>query len=144
MNEDMYSPLLLEVLAAAKKIGNLEENPITVERFILALSQVLPAEEPEEEGELKGAVSLYRRYFRNHEMMKVALQAYIETPDPLAILDDLVMEKLLVCLDVFSDVGLIRLHRFHKYIRIELVPNTGKADLNQSKTMQILLQAKES
>ena len=52
--------------------------------------------------------------------------------------------KLMTCLDIFSDVGLIRLHRFHKYIRIELVPNTGKADLNQSKTMQILLQAKES
>ena len=52
--------------------------------------------------------------------------------------------KLMTCLDIFSDVGLIRLHRFHKYIRIELVPNTGKADLNHSKTMQILLQAKES
>ncbi len=54
------------------------------------------------------------------------------------------MGKLLTCLDIFSDVGLIQIQRQHKYIRIELCHTTGKADLNQSKTMQILLRGKRS
>ena len=52
--------------------------------------------------------------------------------------------QLLVCLDIFRDVGLLRLERFHKYISIELNPSQGKADLNNSQTMQALLCAKES
>ena len=52
--------------------------------------------------------------------------------------------RLLTCLDIFADVGLLSLQRQHKYIRIELNHTGGKADLNQSKTMQLLLQAKGS
>ena len=52
---------------------------------------------------------------------------------------------LLTCLDIFADVGLLRHQRMHKYILIELNRATGgKADLNQSKTMQSLLRMKES
>ena len=52
--------------------------------------------------------------------------------------------KLLTCLDIFADVGLLRHQRLHKYIVIDLCRTSGKADLNQSKTMQILLQRKRS
>ena len=52
--------------------------------------------------------------------------------------------KLLTCLDIFADVGLLRTHRLHKYIRIDLLHTSGKADLNQSTTMQLLLRAKGS
>ena len=51
---------------------------------------------------------------------------------------------MLTCLDIFRDVGLLRYGRQHKYIHIELTPGTEKADLTQSRTMQILLRAKES
>ena len=52
--------------------------------------------------------------------------------------------QLLTCLDIFQDVGLLRLHRMHKYIAITLTPGQNKADLNESRTMQLLLRAKES
>ena len=52
--------------------------------------------------------------------------------------------KLLTCLDIFADVGLLQTHRLHKYIRIDLLHTNGKADLNQSNTMQLLLRAKGS
>ena len=52
--------------------------------------------------------------------------------------------RLLTCLDIFADVGLLSLQRQHKYIRIDLNHTNGKADLNQSNTMQLLLQAKGS
>ena len=52
--------------------------------------------------------------------------------------------QLLTCLDIFADVGLLRLHRKHKYIHIELSAPGQKADLSSSVTMQLLLQAKES
>ena len=52
--------------------------------------------------------------------------------------------KLLICLDIFSDVGLLQTQRIHKNLSIRLTPGSDKADLNQSRTMQILLQAKES
>ena len=52
--------------------------------------------------------------------------------------------QLLTCLDIFSDVGLLRLDKHHKYIHIDLTAPNGKADLTQSRTMQHLLQAKES
>ena len=51
--------------------------------------------------------------------------------------------KLLTCLDIFADVDLIRIQRLHKYMTIELLPCKEKADLNTSKTMQILISAKE-
>ena len=52
--------------------------------------------------------------------------------------------KLLTCLDIFADVGLLEVHRLHKNLTIRPTPGSGKADLNESTTMQILLQAKES
>ena len=49
--------------------------------------------------------------------------------------------KLLVCLDIFADVGLISVQRLHKTLTIELLPCQQKADLSTSKTMQILMAA---
>lgn len=54
------------------------------------------------------------------------------------------LSQLLTCLDIFRDVGLLRTQKLHKYIAIELTPGNEKADLGQSKTLQTLLQAKES
>ena len=48
---------------------------------------------------------------------------------------------LLVCLDIFADVGLLELTRQHKHMTIRLVPTEGKADLFQSRTLQLLEQA---
>ena len=50
--------------------------------------------------------------------------------------------KLLTCLDIFAEVGLLQTQRLHKYIRIDLRHSGGKADLNQSPTMQLLQRAK--
>ena len=52
--------------------------------------------------------------------------------------------KLLTCLDIFADVGLLQVQRLHKYITIRLTPGPGKADLTRSQTMQLLLRRKES
>ncbi len=52
--------------------------------------------------------------------------------------------QLMTCLDIFTDVGLLKCQRLHKYITIELTPGTVKADLLSSATMQALLRAKES
>ena len=52
--------------------------------------------------------------------------------------------QLMVCLDIFRDVGLLQTRRLRKYILIDLVPLAGKADLTASRTMQTLLRAKES
>ena len=54
------------------------------------------------------------------------------------------LEQLMTCLDIFSDVGLLKTQRLHKYISIQLTPGQGKADLGASATMQTLLQLKES
>ena len=51
---------------------------------------------------------------------------------------------MLTCIDIFSDVGLLQAQRQHKYLLIQTTPGSGKADLNQSQTMQALLSAKES
>ena len=51
---------------------------------------------------------------------------------------------LLTCLDIFSDVGLLQLQRMHKHLQIRLHTVDGKADLQQSSTLQRLLQRKES
>jgi len=56
----------------------------------------------------------------------------------------LTLGQLLVCLDIFRDVGLLQLQRMHKYLTVTLTHFDGKADLNQSQTLQQLLQAKES
>ena len=52
--------------------------------------------------------------------------------------------QLLTCLDIFRDVGLLQTQRLRKFMVIDLTPSNEKADLSASKTMQILLQAKES
>ena len=52
--------------------------------------------------------------------------------------------QLLTCLDIFRDVELLQLQRMRKYITICLVQRSSKADLNSSRTMQRLLQRKES
>ena len=54
------------------------------------------------------------------------------------------LQELLLCLDVFSEVGLLRQQRRHKYITVYLTPQPGKADLYASRTMQNLLRVKES
>ena len=52
---------------------------------------------------------------------------------------DLSLGKLLTCLDIFADVGLLQMQKLHKHITIELLPCSEKADLMTSKTMQKLL-----
>ena len=55
--------------------------------------------------------------------------------------------QLLTCLDIFVDVGLLTLTRYHKYMELRLSQRQGKADLSASATMQQLqncLAAKES
>ena len=52
------------------------------------------------------------------------------------------LSKLLTCLDIFADVGLLEIRRQHKYISITLTQTQQKADLNTSRTMQTLLQLK--
>ena len=52
--------------------------------------------------------------------------------------------QLMVCLDIFRDVGLLQSKRHHKYLILTLTPGTEKADLNESETLQRLLRAKES
>ena len=54
------------------------------------------------------------------------------------------LEKMLICLDIFRDVGLLTLQRQHKYISIQVNTQAEKTDLNLSPTLQKLLQAKES
>jgi len=52
------------------------------------------------------------------------------------------LDKLLVCLDVFADVGLMKVQRLHKYITISLIHREGKADLTESQTMKRLYAVK--
>ena len=52
--------------------------------------------------------------------------------------------QMLACLDIFRDVGLLEMHKLHKYITIRLTPGSEKADLKESETLRQLLQAKES
>ena len=52
--------------------------------------------------------------------------------------------KLMTCLDIFSDVGLLETQRLRKYITIRLIPRQDKADLNASQTMQQLIAARDS
>ena len=52
--------------------------------------------------------------------------------------------QMMICLDVFRDVGLLQTTRLHKYLSIRLTPGPQKADLNESRTLQQLLLLKES
>ena len=56
----------------------------------------------------------------------------------------LTLGQLLVCLDVFRDVGLLEVQKQRKTLTLIPTPGPNKADLNESKTMQTLLKAKES
>ena len=49
----------------------------------------------------------------------------------------------MACLDIFSDVELLTYRRYRNNLILRIHPREGKADLNRSKTMQLLLQAKE-
>ena len=48
------------------------------------------------------------------------------------------LSKLLVCLDIFSDVDLLQICRYHKYICVKLTQPGQKADLTASPTMAAL------
>ena len=52
--------------------------------------------------------------------------------------------QMIVCLEIFRDVGLLELQRLHKHYRIRLTPGPQKADIQTSQTLQRLLRAKES
>ena len=54
------------------------------------------------------------------------------------------LEKMLTCLDIFRDVGLLTLQHQHKYISVRINANAEKTDLNLSPTLQKILQVKES
>ncbi len=54
------------------------------------------------------------------------------------------LSKLLTCLDIFADVGLLTQERLNKYLSIRLASPAGKADLQASPTMQKLMGLKES
>ena len=54
------------------------------------------------------------------------------------------LQDLLICLDIFADVGLLQLERLHKHLQICLCPGDIKADLTASPTMARLLSLKES
>ena len=49
------------------------------------------------------------------------------------------LDQMLVCIDIFADVGLLETARLHNDITVRLLPATEKADLNTSRTMQKLL-----
>lgn len=55
---------------------------------------------------------------------------------------DLSLAQMLICLDIFTDVGLIHITRHTQNFTIHLLPNEGKRDLNESATMQRLLGVK--
>ena len=54
------------------------------------------------------------------------------------------LAKLLTCLRIFADVGLIGLTSYRKNFTISLQPAVQKADLQQSETMQKLQAMKEA
>ena len=53
-------------------------------------------------------------------------------------------EKMMVCLDIFKDVALVEVQRLNKHLLIHLADCCRKADLQESITLQKILQAKES
>ena len=52
--------------------------------------------------------------------------------------------KLLTCLDIFADVGLLQIGRHNRTLNIRLIPADRKADLQSSATLQTLQALKES
>ena len=49
------------------------------------------------------------------------------------------LDQMLVCIDIFADVGLLETARLHNDITVRILPADQKADLNTSRTMQKLL-----
>lgn len=58
--------------------------------------------------------------------------------------EPLSLGRLLTCLDIFRDVGLIEMQRRNRDLFIRPISREGKADLSESATMQTLLRRKES
>lgn len=58
--------------------------------------------------------------------------------------EPLSLGRLLTCLDIFRDVGLIEMQRRSRDLFIRPISREGKADLSESATMQTLLRRKES
>ena len=54
------------------------------------------------------------------------------------------LAKMLTCLDIFADVGLLQIQRLHRTMIIRLLPAQQKADLQRSRTLQRLQALKES
>ena len=54
------------------------------------------------------------------------------------------LAQLMTCLDIFRDVDLLQIRRMRKCLSIRPTPGESKADLSESRTMQLLLRAKES
>ena len=52
--------------------------------------------------------------------------------------------QLMTCLDIFADVGLLQVQKLAKHLHIRLNCVSGKADLQQSATIQRLQKVKES
>ena len=83
------------------------------------------------------------RYFASFDSIK-------ETPDCLCRKivrrcgAPLELAQMLTCIDIFAEVGLLSAQRQGKYLVIRPAAAQGKADLQQSPTMQRILQAKES
>ncbi len=100
-----------------------------------------------------GAESLQpNRETQSYVWRYLAMQRGIVRETPMSLCRKIVrwtekplsLEKLLICLDIFRDVGLLELQRQHKYISIRVNTCAEKTDLNLSPTLQKLLQAKES
>ena len=51
--------------------------------------------------------------------------------------------QMLTCLDIFADVGLLETRRINQHITVRILDASVKRDLNESRTMQRLLAAKE-
>ena len=70
------------------------------------------------------------------------------TEDPLCLCRKIVrwsekelsLGQLMVCLDIFADVELIRIRRLNNRITVQLLDSQEKRDLNESRTMQLLMQ----
>ena len=94
MNDIQYSALLQELLQEAKKIGKDETNPLTAERFMVALIDAVQ-ESTEMLPELELSREMLTMVFASLEQTREALMAHINRDDPMACLDDLFMEKQL-------------------------------------------------
>ena len=94
MDEIKYSELLQQILQEAQKIGKDQENPLTAERFIVALINALQKPE-KKDGELETAREMLDAVFGALEPVREALLQYIEQDYEMSFMDDLFMQKRL-------------------------------------------------